>query len=330
MSETFAVGSGPLTYGDMSGFQHHTFVLRQGSWSAVHDSQRAQTHWGTVSWNHEPAGAVPSGSSLTVAIRAAESREALAVRPFAPVLNGQPFAGVDGRFLEVKASLRATNFSEDPVLSDLTISSYDSPPVAVCRSQNVCAGPACTAEVLIDSGSYDPDGDSLTRTQSPQGPYGLGLREVTLTVDDAHLSSSCSASVRVRDCEPPSITCAPVMAECTGNASATVGAAGAEATDACSPVNVSGLEPVPYPLGSTPVTYTATDGEGNTAACTSEVRVVDTLPPQLTCPAPTTAECVNGGASSSRVRRLSASDVCSPVAASVSPGPPASRWGPRS
>jgi large repetitive protein len=138
---------------------------------------------------------------------------------------------------------------------------------------------------------------------------------VRLTVSDGFLTDSCSASVRVRDCEPPSITCGPpVQAECTGNESAFVSAGGADAMDACSAVDVSGPGLTSYPLGSTSVTYTATDAAGNTAACTTRVQVRDTLPPSTTCPAPTVAECVDGGASNSGVGTASAVDVCSPVA----------------
>lgn len=39
------------------------------------------------------------------------------------------------------------------------------------------------------------------------------------------------------------------------------------------------------PLGTTPVTATATDGSGNTASCTFQVTVRDSTPPTVTCPA---------------------------------------------
>jgi large repetitive protein len=281
--QAIAVSGNSFTYGDMTGFQHHRFILRRGAWSVVHDSGQLNTHWGTVSWNDEPEGTTPPGTRITVAVRAADTREALASRPFAQVSNHQRFAGIDGRFFEVKVSLRSANFGGDPVLSDLTITSYSTPPVAVCGSRNVCAAATtCTAEVSVDDGSYDPDGDPITLSQSPAGPYGIGTRTVSLTVADPELSASCSASVRVRDCEPPAITCrAPVQAECSGNESATVSAGGADATDACSAVDVSGPGPASYPLGTTPVTYTATDAEGNTAACTTSVTVVDTQGPAL-------------------------------------------------
>ncbi|MBN1204448.1 MAG: DUF5011 domain-containing protein [Myxococcaceae bacterium] len=313
--QTVPQGHTQLTYGDMTGYQHHHFVRREGSWSVVHDSGLAGMRWGTLRWNQEPQGATPPGSSITVAVRAAGALESLPAQAFAQVANGQEFAGIEGRFIEVRATLTSKNHGGDPVLSDLTLIPSNSPPVALCRAQDVCAGPACTAEVSVDDGSYDPDGDALSLSQSPAGPYGIGARAVSLTVSDGLESASCSGEVQVRDCEAPSITCGPpVQAECTGNESAAVSAGGAEATDACSTVSVSGPGLASYPLGSTPVTYTATDAAGNTSSCTTQVEVADTLPPSITCPAPATAECVGGGASNSGVASASASDVCSAVA----------------
>ncbi len=152
--------------------------------------------------------------------------------------------------------------------------------------------------------------------QSPAGPYAIGARPVSLTVADSMLSDSCSASVRVRDCEPPSITCAePVQAECTGNGAATVALGEAQATDSCSAVSVSGPGSGSYPLGSTPLSYTATDAAGNTASCNTSVQVVDTQAPThvLNGAASQTLEC---GASYME-QGSTATDVCSDVTGAV-------------
>ena len=313
-------GGASFSLGDMTGSHHHRFIARQGSWSAVHDSGAAAMNWGTLFWNQEPQGAAPPGTEITVAVRAADTTAALPSQAFVRMTNGQSFAGLQGRFIEALVMLRSVNFGGEPVLSDLRIATSNHPPVAQCQAQDVCAGPACTAQVSINNGSYDPDGDAITLSQSPAGPYGIGSRAVTLAVSDGFLSDSCSASVSVRDCEAPTITCGqPVQAECTGNESASVSAGGAEATDACSTVSVTGPGLASYPLGSTDVTFTATDAAGNTASCTTQVQVRDTLPPSITCPAPVTAECVNGGATNSGVGPATATDVCSPAAVQ-SPG----------
>jgi len=84
---------------------------------------------------------------------------------------------------------------------------FNQAPVAMCQNVTVSAGPNCTANASIDNGSFDPDGDTITLTQSPPGPYPLGNTLVTLTVTDSKgASSQCTATVTVVDNTPPAIT----------------------------------------------------------------------------------------------------------------------------
>ena len=74
------------------------------------------------------------------------------------------------------------------------------PPVALCQDVTVSASGLCTASASIDNGSYDPDGDTITLTQDPAGPYALGETDVELrVVDDKGLESTCTATVTVVD-----------------------------------------------------------------------------------------------------------------------------------
>jgi hypothetical protein len=58
----------------------------------------------------------------------------------------------------------------------------------------------------VDNGSNDPDGDAITLSQSPAGPYGLGDTLVTLTVTDNNgATDSCMATVTVTDEVQPTI-----------------------------------------------------------------------------------------------------------------------------
>ncbi len=87
------------------------------------------------------------------------------------------------------------------------------PPLALCKSVTVNAGPTCTAIASIDNGSNAPNGDLVTLAQSPAGPYQLGNTLVTLTVTDSkYLSnqSQCTGTVTVVDKTPPPITAASV------------------------------------------------------------------------------------------------------------------------
>ncbi len=143
------------------------------------------------------------------------------------------------------------------------------PPVAQCKniSINACGAVATS----IDAGSFDPDsGDTLTLSQSPAGPYGLGAIPVTLTVTDSQgASSSCTATVTVADQTPPSITCpSSRTAAATSSRGALVSFA-PSAGDNCGTIIIgcalaSGST---FPIGSTAVTCSATDGAGLQNSC---------------------------------------------------------------
>jgi hypothetical protein len=73
-----------------------------------------------------------------------------------------------------------------------------------------------------------------------------------------------------------------------------------------------------FPLGTTPVTVTATDTGGNTATCTFSVSVQDTLPPTLSCPAAITVEAQAPAGAQVTYPQPTASDLF-PVTLSASP-----------
>ena len=75
-----------------------------------------------------------------------------------------------------------------------------------------------------------------------------------------------------------------------------------------------------FPLGTTPVIYTASDSSANHASCETAVTVRDTTAPSIQCPAPTVAECTGNGQASVDPGSASALDVCTSVTVSH-PGP---------
>jgi hypothetical protein len=72
-------------------------------------------------------------------------------------------------------------------------------PVAQCRNVTVTLAPGeLTAAADVNDGSYDPDGDSLTLSFDPAGPYSVGQTVVALTVDDGRgATDSCTGTVTV-------------------------------------------------------------------------------------------------------------------------------------
>lgn len=113
-------GAGPYNYSDMTGFVAIGVTAPQGTWSVVHDSGVEGTQWGRIIWNTEPQASEPPGSSITVEARAAATETGLTSQPFSPIRNNIAF-GLTGRFIEVRAALRASPDGVSPVLSDLSI-----------------------------------------------------------------------------------------------------------------------------------------------------------------------------------------------------------------
>ena len=71
-------------------------------------------------------------------------------------------------------------------------------PVAEVTDVSVFAGANGTANASIDDGSYDPEGGTVTITQTPAGPYPVGDTSVMLTiVDDKGATAQASATVTV-------------------------------------------------------------------------------------------------------------------------------------
>jgi hypothetical protein len=192
------------------------------------------------------------------------------------------------------------------------------PPVAKCKDVTVPTDPnLCSAAVAsIDDGSFDADGDPVTLSQSPAGPYPLGTTLVTLTVTEPEgLSSSCTANVTVIDQQKPNISCPSPVVECTGPNGAVVSFS-PTVSDNCPGVTSSCTPPSGsvFPLGTTPFQCVATDSSGNTNSCNSVVKVVDTTPPVISSLSafPNVLWPPNHKMTPVTVA-VSASDVCSPT-----------------
>jgi hypothetical protein len=125
-------------------------------------------------------------------------------------------------------------------------------------------------------------------------PYPKGLTVITWTATDAEDASvSVTQSVTVSDDEKPSIA-APAnrsVGNDPGLASATVAVGNAEAKDNCSSVSVSAVRSdglslaSPYPIGSTSISWKATDASLNSSAAVQTIVVADVTPPTINVPA---------------------------------------------
>jgi hypothetical protein len=116
----FPVGNTPYTYSDATGISSFSTTNPLGRWTIVQDSSTAGNAWDKISWNAEPQGSVPAGTSIAVEARAANTEAGLAGLAFTAVTNGSA-SPLTGRFIELRATLTSNDPNATPVLSDLSI-----------------------------------------------------------------------------------------------------------------------------------------------------------------------------------------------------------------
>jgi len=192
------------------------------------------------------------------------------------------------------------------------------PPSITCPAPS---GAECTGRQQASATPGAAFASDICSAVTITGPSGaasspLGRTELTFSaMDRSGNSSSCQSSVTVVDTTAPTISCpAPVTAECTGSASARVATGAPTASDVCSAVTVSGPSgTASYPLGTTALTFSASDRTGNTSSCQSSVTVVDTTPPTISCPPPVVVECTADASAFVVPEAALAGDVCTPV-----------------
>ncbi|MFC6092644.1 choice-of-anchor P family protein [Saccharothrix lopnurensis] len=184
-------GAGPYNYSDMTGSVLGEITAPVGTWSVVQDGGVAGQTWGTVTWNTEPQGSEPAGTSITFEARTSDTEAGLAGEAFVPVSNGVEFALV-GRYVEVRATLTAAPSGTSPVLSDVRITTSERTGVFSCQATalNLAgvvlarANPpdvpcvddfAQVANVNLPAGILNVRADALTATtnQTPDGLLAL-------------------------------------------------------------------------------------------------------------------------------------------------------------
>ena len=164
------------------------------------------------------------------------------------------------------------------------------PPVAICQNVVVEADADCMGEAVsldFDGGSTDPEGETLTFTILPEGPYPLGITDVTLTVSDGVLNSSCTTTITVIDNTPPTLTCIDnqiVNADSFCSFTIPDYTTMVTANDNCSTLTVTQF-PVAGAIvssGTTVITVIANDGT-NQVSCSFNLVVNDVTTPTANC-----------------------------------------------
>ena len=120
--------------------------------------------------------------------------------------------------------------------------------------------------------------------------FPVGITTVTCTaIDPCGGTAQCSFTVTVNDIEPPTITCPANITQVNdpGESGAIVTYPAPVVSDNC-PGVTSVCSPASgsfFPIGTTPVTCTATDSSGNTTICSFTVTIINEEPPLIPCPA---------------------------------------------
>ncbi len=166
-------------------------------------------------------------------------------------------------------------------------------PVARCKDfvLNLQAGgTAMLTANDIDNGSTD-NCSNLTKTLSKTtfNCSNVGTNTVTLTVTDAGgNSSSCTATVIVKDLTPPTAVCKNITAylDNTGKSVITPSMVDNGSSDNCGGSIMLSLSKTTFDCtnrGTNTVILTVIDASGNSATCTSIVTIVDNIAPIATC-----------------------------------------------
>jgi hypothetical protein len=173
-------------------------------------------------------------------------------------------------------------------------------PNAACQNTTVILDATGNGSITvsdIDNGSTDNCGiATLVLSQTNFNCTHVGTNTITLTVTDVNgNSSSCSATVTVIDNTNPTAICQNVMVvlDGSGNGSTSAAAVNNGSNDACGIASMvlSQTNFTCANVGTTPVTLTVTDVNGNTSMCSATVTVVDNTPPVAPVISPVTGYC---------------------------------------
>lgn len=179
----------------------------------------------------------------------------------------------------------------------VTVLDAINPTIIAPTAISVSANSTCGVTGLVLGTPVTSDNCSVaTVTNNAPLTFPQGTTIVTWTVTDASgNTATATQQVIVIDSILPTIT-APanvVMSTNSGCTATNVALGIPVANDNCTVATVTNNGPATYPIGTTTVTWTVTDANGNTATATQLVTVVDSVLPTITAPANVTVNANN-------------------------------------
>lgn len=186
----------------------------------------------------------------------------------------------------------------------------------------------CNAQVTwTEPAAPSCDVVSFTSSHVPGSTFPIGVTRVTYTAkNSANLTSTCSFNITVTDGTPPTVVKATpdVTVNAAGDCKAAATWSAPQFADNCTLASVSSSHSSGslFPLGVTPVTYTARDEAGNTKTFQFKVTVKDTTPPVVaSCPADITVQTATGCSTAATWTPPTFTDACSSVSVTASHSP---------
>lgn len=176
---------------------------------------------------------------------------------------------------------------------DLTVAcDLSEEPIFTSFAQFMAAGGSANLGCGADTTGFAHMGDILISTNSCTQVYERTYGLPGMMGD----MFECTYQITVTDDEAPVITCPPsinvnaALDQCTANVDLNI-----LVTDNCGSVTLTNDyttgTSADFPVGTTTVTFTATDDCDNVASCTLDITVVDAQAPYITCPEGALAMC---------------------------------------
>jgi hypothetical protein len=168
---------------------------------------------------------------------------------------------------------------------EVTVTDNQNPTITAPANVMVNANPGSCAATGVSLGApTTSDNCAVTVTNNAPSSFPVGSTTVTWTVTDlGGNQATATQTVIVADNQNPTITFCPGNISTAGNLLGSCGASvslgAATATDNCdSSVTITNNAPAVFPLGTTTVTWTATDDAGNSSTCQQTVTVTNPDP----------------------------------------------------
>jgi hypothetical protein len=251
-----------------------------------------------------PCDVTPPVITVPAGITAEATSEFGALVPYTPMPSATD--DTDGAITPTCAPLSGTSFPLGPTtvtctatdaagntaLASFTVNVVDTtPPVLTVPGDFTAEANDVLSALDIGMATATDFFEPVTiANNAPPDGFPLGPTTVTWTATDANGNvATATQHVTVVDTTPPILTVPPNMTFEANAMSSTVNIGMATAMDIFA-VTVTNNAPAGFPLGTTVVTWVATDASGNSATGVQQVTVEDTTPPVLTPPPPVTVE----------------------------------------